>query len=403
MLKLAFRNTLRHKLRTALTLAAVAFGVAALILSGGFVQDIFVQLGDSLIHSQSGHIQVFRTGYFEHGTRSPEKYSIEHPGNVQSATAAMPQIAETMTRLSFSGMINNGRTDLAIVGEGVEPDKEQRLGTRLMLRAGRQLNDADRYAVLVGAGVAHALKIEPGSRVTLLVSTAGGAMNSLDCEVAGIFQTFSKDYDAHAIRIPLAGAQELLNTSGVTNIVVRLHRTEDTEPVMQELRARIEQDNFEIKSWIQLNDFYEKTVALYRQQFGALQVIILIVVLLGVANTVGMSVLERIGEFGTIMSLGNRAAYVFRLIVLENMLLGLAGTSIGVLLGSGLAVLISAVGIAMPPPPNADLGYTAHILILPFSLLTASVTGVSATVLAAILPARRASRTPVAEALRQNF
>ena len=57
----------------------------------------------------------------------------------------------------------------------------------------------------------------------------------------------------------------------------------------------------------------------------------------------------------------------------------------------------------MPPPPNADLGYTAHILILPFSLLTASVTGVSATVLAAILPARRASRTPVAEALRQNF
>ena len=57
----------------------------------------------------------------------------------------------------------------------------------------------------------------------------------------------------------------------------------------------------------------------------------------------------------------------------------------------------------MPPPPNADLGYTAHILIVPSSLLVASVTGVSATVLAAILPAKRASGTPVAEALRQNF
>ena len=403
MLKLAFRNTLRHKLRTALTLAAVAFGVAALILSGGFIQDIFVQLGDSLIHSQSGHIQVFRTGYFEHGTRSPEKFSIERPETVQATIAALPQVAETMTRLSFSGMINNGRTDLPIVGEGIEPDKEQRLGTRLMLRAGRQLTDADRYLVLVGAGVAHALKLEPGSRVTLLVSTAAGAMNSLDYEVAGVFQTFSKDYDAHAIRIPLAGAQELLNTSGVTSIVVRLHRTDDTEPVMQALSAGLAQGRLEMKSWIQLNDFYEKTVALYRQQFGALQVIILIVVLLGVANTVGMSVLERIGEFGTLMSLGNRKAYVFRLIVLENMLLGLAGTGVGLLLGSSLALLISAFGIPMPPPPNADLGYTAHILIVPSSLLVASVTGVSATVLAAILPAKRASGTPVAEALRQNF
>ena len=106
--------SLRQKARSALSLLIVAFGVAALILSGGFVEDIFEQLAEALIHSQSGHLQVFRTGYFEHGTRSPEKYLIEHPDRVQSALTARPQVADTMTRLSFSGMINNGRTDLPI-------------------------------------------------------------------------------------------------------------------------------------------------------------------------------------------------------------------------------------------------------------------------------------------------
>src|SRR5438045_3193307 len=57
MLRLAVRNLMRQKLRTTITIAAIAFGVAALILSGGFVRDMFIQLGEALIHSQSGHLQ----------------------------------------------------------------------------------------------------------------------------------------------------------------------------------------------------------------------------------------------------------------------------------------------------------------------------------------------------------
>lgn len=403
MLRLALRNALRHKLRTSLTVAAVTFGVAALILSGGFVQDIFIQLGEALIHSQTGHMQVFRTGYFEHGTRSPDRFSIEHPDLIQRQLEAMPEVAETTTRVSFSGIVNNGRADLAIVGEGVEPEKERRLGTHLMLRSGRELKDSDRFGVLLGAGVADALKLAPGQQATLLVNTGEGAINTLDVEVVGVFQTFSKDFDSRAIRIPMRTAMDLLNTSGVTSIIVRLHRTEDTTRVAQSASNALADDRLEVKTWVQLNDFYEKTVTLYRQQFGALQAIILLVVLLGVANAVTMSVLERVGEFGTIMSLGNRRAYVFRLILTENGLIGLAGAVLGAAVGVGAALLISRIGIPMPPPPNSDVGYLARIVILPSSLLVAFAIGLSATILAAFLPAWRASRTPLVEALRQNF
>ena len=248
MLKLALRNILRHKLRTAMTLAAIVFGVVGLILSGGFVEDIFLQLAETTIHSQSGHLQIYKTGFFAQGSRAPEKYLIDEPDSIRSALDRFPEIDDTMARVNFSGLLNNGRTDLSIVGEGVEADKEARLGSHLKISAGRQLGKADAYGILVGHGVAASLKLIPGERVTLLLNTAEGAMNSLEFEVVGVFQTFSKEFDARAVRIPLAAAQELLNTQGINRIVLSLKKTEDTERDPRSLAAQPDGALYELKT-----------------------------------------------------------------------------------------------------------------------------------------------------------
>ena len=133
-----------------------------------------------------------------------------------------------------------------------------------------------------------------------------------------------------------------------------------------------------------------------------LQVIILFMVLLSVANSVNMSVFERMSEFGTLLALGNRRRDIFRLIVLENLILGVIGAALGVAVGLSIAVIVSAVGIPMPPPPNANVGYTAYIRIMPADVLTAALIGLAATVLAALLPARRSSAASVVDALRQG-
>jgi putative ABC transport system permease protein len=84
-------------------------------------------------------------------------------------------------------------------------------------------------------------------------------------------------------------------------------------------------------------------------------------------------------------------------------MLGFIGASLGVLLGVGLALGISAVGIPMPPPPNANVGYTAMIRVVPVVLVVSFLIGFVATVLSALLAARGAARVPVVEALRQNI
>jgi putative ABC transport system permease protein len=125
-------------------------------------------------------------------------------------------------------------------------------------------------------------------------------------------------------------------------------------------------------------------------------------VLLSVTNTVNMTIFERVGEFGTMRALGNRGVDVFGLVLAESAVLGLAGAALGTVLGVVLALLISAIGIPMPPPPNADIGYTAQIQLVPSVIASAFGIGVIATVLAALLPALRVARTDVVEALRQN-
>jgi putative ABC transport system permease protein len=116
-----------------------------------------------------------------------------------------------------------------------------------------------------------------------------------------------------------------------------------------------------------------------------------------------MSVFERVGEFGTMMALGNRSRHVFALIMAENAIIGLVGAGLGAVLGIGLALAISAVGIPMPPPPNSDMAYIAHIRIVPTGVASAFLIGLVATAAAALLPGARVRSIPVVDALRQNI
>ena len=402
MFLLAFHNIFRHKVRTFLTLSVIIFGVAGLILTGGFVEDVFIQLRESTIHSQLGHLQIYRAGYSEWGRRDPYQYMLDEPSQITDKVAGIPHVSDVLLRVNFSGLANNGRADLNIIGEGVQPDKEARLGTIMTITSGRRLAATDAYGVQVGAGVARALQLKPGDYLTLLVSTTDGALNSVELEVVGIFRTFARDYDNRAVRIPLEAAQDLVGTAEVHRVVVSLDATQETDAVAERLRQIFPPSEYEIKPWYVIADFYRKAVDLYRRQFQVLQLIILFMVLLSVTNSVNMAVYERTGEFGTMKALGDRQGDIFRLVLKENLLLGLLGAGLGVVLGVVLAWAITGIGIEMPPPPNSDIGYTAHIRVVPRIVVMAFGVGALATLMAALLPAYRVARLPVVEALRKN-
>jgi putative ABC transport system permease protein len=355
-LLLALRNIFRQKARSAATLIAIAVGVAGLILAGGFVQDIFIQLGEAIIHAQTGHIQITKQGYREGKTRAPEAYLIDQPDSLKVGVGGTAGVEKVFARLNFTGVLNNGKRDLGIIGEGIEPEAEGQVSTYLNYLQGRPLESRDDYGIVVGQGVAKSLGLKIGDRVNLVVSLAQGAVNTLDFEVLGVFQSFSKEFDARAVRIPLPAARELMDTQAAHVLVVMLRKTEDTGRVVSALEASFGPQGFELARWNRMSDFYEKAVDLYERQFGVLRLIILLMVLLSVANSVNMSIFERTREFGTALALGMRQAGVFRTVMTESAIIGLIGALVGMIVGSLLALGISAIGIPMPPPPNANVG-----------------------------------------------
>ena len=224
------RNVFRHKQRAGLTLAAIVAGGVALVLSGGFVEDSLLRLREATIHSQLGHLQIHRAEHRYAGGRRSTNF--DDPTPIVRRIEKLDRVEDVMVRLGFAAVLNNGRADIPIQGMGIEPEKEIRLGSFVTIIAGRQLNDSNPYEILLGEGVAAASKLKPGDRATLVTNTAAGALNSLDFAVAGVFRTFSRDYDARTVRIPLAAAQELLNVRAVDGIVISLKETESAENVV---------------------------------------------------------------------------------------------------------------------------------------------------------------------------
>lgn len=401
MLKLALRNVLRQRMRTALTLAAIALGVASLILSGGFVEDLLIQLREATIHSRLGHVQIYRAGQYASGGQRPFAFLIEDTSQIDKAIDKLPGVETAAHRIAFTGLLNNGRGELPMLGEGVEPDAEARIGTSVTMLSGHRLSQSDPFGIVVGEGLAHALKLKVGDSVSLVVSTRDGAMNTLQFNVAGIFRSLSKEYDARAVQIPLSAAAELVDTTGVTAVVVLLDDTARTAAAMAALQAALPADRYEVKGWQDLADFYNSTVALYERQFLVLQVIILVMVLLSVANTVNMTLHERMGEFGVMRALGQRASHIFRLAMVETAVLGAAGALLGAVLGVVVALIVSAIGIPMPPPPNSESGYTAAIRVVPAVIVSACALGFVGAVVAALFPARKVARVELVDALRE--
>lgn len=327
---------------------------------------------------------------------------INDPEKISGNVGRIEHVAEATPRINFSALLSNGRTTFPVIGEGVEPEKDMRLSSYLKLISGNRLPKDDVFTMLIGQGVANSLKLKVGDSATLLVNTREGAINTFDFRVSGAFQTFSKEFDDRAVRISLAAAQELLATKSAHSLVLALTETSHTDQVAEDLMRILASDQFEVKTWYQLADFYQKAVDLYERYFLVLHIIILGLVLLSVANSVNMTIFERTGEFGTLMALGNRGSAVFKLILQEIFIIGLIGSVAGTILGLGLAAIISAIGIPMPPMPNTNSGYTAMIRVVPWEIVKAFAVGFFATTFAALVPARRAARLRVVEALRYN-
>ncbi len=400
--RLATRNLRRNTRRTLVATLTVAFGIVAYLLAGGFIAWVFEQMREGTIHSQLGHIQIVRPGYFEKGIADPYAFLLPEQSSEQKNIEKIAGFQSLAPRLSFSGLISHNDTTIAFVGDGVDPEREKPVSSSVSIVTGRDLASAEEKAVILGEGLARSLGVKEGDIVVLLATAANGSPSAVEVNVAGTFATTAKEYDDSALRLPIQVARKLMRVRGATSWVVLLDKTERTAETASSLSKTLPAKDFEVVPWSELADFYNKTVVLFSKQISVVKFIIGLIIVLTISNTQMMSVLERTTEIGTSLAIGQRRNTVMRMFVAEGVLIGLAGGVLGVVLGYILANVISAVGIPMPPPPGMSSGFLGEILVAPSLAIDALFLAFVTTLLASIMPAWKASHMNIVDALRHN-
>jgi len=399
---LALRNVMRQGRRSLFALVIIAGGVIAFMMAGGFIQWIFDSMRESTIRAQLGHVQIVRPEFFEKGIADPYRYLL--PGNdplFETLSKAEGVIA-VAPRLIFTGLISHEESTISFSGEGVVPEKEGDLSKYLVILEGAALDASDPNGIVVGEGLAANLGAKVGDTVVLLASTPKGGLSGVECKIRGIFMTATKAYDDAYLRAPLPVAQKLSRINGATSWVVLLNKTNQTDAFIAREAARADRKDIQFIPWHELADFYKKTVNLLSTQVGGVELLIALIIVLSISNTLSMSVIERTGEIGTIMALGGDRQSVLRLFVLEGAILGCIGGLIGTWLGTMIALVVSHIGIPMPPPPGMTRGFDGQIHITLTIVAEGFLLAFGTTLLASIFPAWKASRMIIVDALRHQ-
>ncbi|KIX12456.1 ABC transporter permease [Dethiosulfatarculus sandiegensis] len=405
-LKMAFRNIFRNKRRSLVTLLAISLGLSAVSLFKGYTDHTYQGLRQAAIRGEGlGHLVVYKKGFNALGSLEPEKYllSKDEMQKIAELAGQDERVVLATPQLYISGLVSDGRISRIFLGKGVVPEDERTIrgGMAAMYPVkGKTMTNRVPYGVELSQDLARQLKFKPGSEGVVMGATFEGQMNALDFVARGVFDTGQDATNDKYIRVPFAFAQSLYDTNQADRMVILLQNWQQTEAVEQKLEIAFKQAglNLEMRTWHDLSVFFQKVKGMFDSMFLFIFIIVFVVVVMSVVNTMGMAVMERTREIGALRSLGLKKRGVSLLFALEGALLGLMGSLLGVV----ITVFVWAMILVWEPtyiPPGISSPVPLLVNLLPIPMLRFSGIMICLSLLASIIPAKRAAGQKVVEAL----
>lgn len=399
MFSLAWRNIVRNARRSLITVAAVALGLISLIFLWGFNDGVHNTMMRNLQQVVVGSIQVHADGFFHHPklTRTvPDAArvaAILHAAGVEHHAGRLRTFALAAAADASEGLILLG----------VDPVVEAQV-TRLDSKVdqGRFIRDNDEAACVLGRTTARNLGVVPGDELVLLSEDRYGSMAAEKVTLVGIINSGEMGIDRGLAIVPLGFMQQMTGMSGrYSEIVVQLP-ADRLEAVTTLLKEGLD-SSFEVLRWYDMYPMMKQWVELENAFYYIFLLIVLLIVAAGIMNTVLMSMLERIHEFGVMMALGCGRLQLAGMVVIESVLLGGAGIVIGVVIGLSLVHYFHGTGIDL----SAQMDSITRFYLNPVvrteidtdHLLNTVLAVLGAALLAAAWPAIRASRLEPVEAI----
>jgi lipoprotein-releasing system permease protein len=312
--------------------------------------------------------------------------SIDNWPSLMPALRGDPDVLAVSEMTSGSGIAVRGEASRAIVLFGVDlPRYDRIVDLRDKLERGQfRLNAGE---VIIGIELAKDFGVDVGDRIRLLTNTTSDTF-----QIVGLLDLGSRDLNRRAVYLPIRSAQSLLGVpGGVTNIDIRIRDIFAANTVADRLSG-IGQVN--VESWMRTNG--QLLNALQAQSVSTLmiRVFVSIVVMLGIASVLVVSVVQKRKEIGILRAMGASRGQMTRVFLMQGAIVGLTGSALGGLLATGLVFAFTRLVRSSNGQPLFNIEVDLALLLSSCALATLAGT------IAAIAPARRAARLDPAQAIR---
>jgi ABC-type lipoprotein release transport system permease subunit len=345
LLQLAVRNLFRNARRTAITVAAIASGLALVLMMVSMQAGQYADMLRIGISTMAGHVVVQADGWQEE--REAEQLLHDADAVTAALSDAFPEATVT-PRLYLGGLLTSPRSSAGVALRGGVPSAEATVDTLDdKLVAGDWLADDDGSGVVLGAGLAEALSVEVGDKVVYMGQTSEQEeMVSRMLRVRGLFRTGGAELDGMVALVTLDTARQLVEHDDVAHQVA-LHLSDPAQSPEAVVRARqlVSADGRDVLEWPEALPGLVNFIEIDRVSGDVMMSIMGLIVAMGVLNTVLMSVLERTKEFGVLLAIGMTPRRLGALVLLESALLGVLGAAVGACFGAAIVWYLVAYGI----------------------------------------------------------
>ncbi|MHB1250438.1 MAG: ABC transporter permease, partial [Polaromonas sp.] len=400
--KLAWRNVMRNRRRSAITMLSVAIGLAALTFVWAFIDGMNQQMILNSTRLLAGDMQVHVKGYHDDPTLD---LTMADAAPVLSAVRADPNVAAASVRLEGKALASRADKSRGILVVGVNPHDEPKVSALFnSVVNGQALADSTPGA-LIGEQLARTLGLAVGDDLLLVGQAYDGSIASGKFPVRGVFRTSIDELDGQVAVLPLAVVRDFFAApAGASAIVMRLRDREQLDTTRARLSLRLG-PAYETLGWPQLLPMVAVMARFHEVMAWVVLVVFFGIIAAAVVNPVLMSVLERTREFGILLALGMSRARLVGLVLLEATLLGLFGLAVGNLLGLAVTAFfartgidLSAFGAALRTMPGLE-NVTYPVIRLDRSAMVSLVVFATACV-TALYPAAKAARLEPVAAIR---
>ena len=329
LLKLAWRDIWRNRRRSLLTMGAIVFAVVIITLANSVQYGTYDAMEELVVRLYTSDIQVHRTGFQEERTLS---YSMEESEQDWAAYFdEYPWVEAATKRLTGFGLASSDSSSAGALIVGIEPETERNITNFTNAPSeGEALTSGDRQVVLLGATLAKNLNVAVGDSVVVLTQGYRNVMGADLYLVKGLVRTGSPDVDRAMMIMPLADAQYLFSMEGrFTEVVLRTRDFRRAESYAAALQAGLGEEQYEVLPWRAMMPELQQMRAL--DDAGNYIFYLFLVLLIGfeIFNTTTMSMMERVREFGVMMSIGMKPRQISLLVALELIMKVLLALAVG--------------------------------------------------------------------------